>query len=893
MKKYQIFILFLCCCSSVVRGQISGKVFYDFDGNGKFEQTQIFQDKGQLGILVEAFNTQNDLIGSEKTDGDGNYKLNIPAGQKVRIVFSKIPASFVATSKGYTRFVKSPTRDIDLGIFAPKQYAEQNPYVAIPLYVNGNPTDSTHQDTTAALVAVRYQSYEKGEKNAVITLAKGYEVGSIWGVAYNKQSKKLYSAAIAKRHAGYGSLGTGGIYISDVSARKTKPFLDLQKLGIATGENTHQYLKTDSTGGSVDSLIFNQIGRISLGGIDVAENGEVLYVMNLYDRNLYAISNLTQSNPIIEKITLPNPKFKGGEYRPFAVKYYEQKVYIGMVCDAELSQKSEDLKAIVYEYDPANKDFTKVLEIPLDYPRGLVTYGATVSKWHPWTGDFSKMILENNPSTVIYPQPILADIEFDADGSMILGLMDRFGHQVGAGQPDPTGTANYAGTAAGDILRCFRKKVQKYDLEANALVGKSSTEGIDNAQGPKGGEFYFEEKFSAEGLSLHDESGAGGLALIQGSNVVMNAVHEPTAEYGNAGIKWFSSTDGKLKGGLALLPSDKINPFSKVNAVGDLEVLSSLPSLEIGNRIWMDCNENGIQDPDEQALKEVSVELWKDSRKIGTTQSDAMGEYTFNGSNVSEDLQTLQNYELRVPLKQTLYSALKLTKNVSGLDEINNDAIEENGYAVAKFKTDGFGQRNYTLDFGFQCLEKPQFKTALICNNAVSDSREAKLVIMSYKSTDRFSIEKGSTSSKGTEFEEASTIPKSGIVLQEIFSTANPQNYTIRLLNASGCFTDFTVALSEQQCLANNQALEDANFVVYPNPTADKVKVDYLSITKSEQVSLHIYDLLGRELYQKELHSERTGSFQSVVDVSKYQTGPYVLSITDGQKKLGRVIVKE
>jgi hypothetical protein len=893
MKKYSIFILFLCCCSSVVRGQISGKVFYDFDTNGKFENTKIFQDKGQSGILVEAFNAQNELIGSDKTDPDGNYILNVPVGQKVRVLFSKIPALFVATKTGFTRFIKSPAHDIDLGVYNPEQYSEQNPYVAIPLFNNSNPLDKTSKDSTTALIAVRYQSYENGEKNAVLELAKNYEVGSIWGIAYDKKLKRLYSAAVAKRHAGYGSLGTGGIYVSDFTTRKTQPFLDLQQLGINTGENTHPNLKTDSTGGSVDASIFKEIGKVSMGGIDISENSEVLYLMNLYDRHLYAITNLTQSKPNVKKISFPNPKFKGGEYRPFAVKCYEKKVYIGMVCDAEISQKSEDLKAVVFEYDPTDGDFTKVLEIPLDYPRGHVTYGSTVSKWHPWTDDFSKMVLENNPSTVIYPQPILADIEFDADGSMILGLMDRLGHQVGAGQPDPTGTANYAGTAAGDILRCFRRKTQKFDIEANALVGKSATEGINNEQGPKGGEFYFEEKFSAEGLSLHDESGSGGLALIQGSNVVMNTVHEPTAEYGNAGIKWFSSIDGKQKGGLALLPNDKINPFSKVNAVGDIEVLSSLPEIKIANRIWMDCNENGLQDPDEQILKNIAVELWKDNNKIASTQSNDTGEYSFDNTNVNEAIKSFENYEIRIPSTQPLYGSLKLTKNIAESNEINSDAIESNGYAVISLKTNDFGQNMYNYDCGFLCSAKPQLKTSLICNTSVSDNKEAKLLITDYNNLDRFSLEKGSTFNKGIEFDEVQTIPKNGIVLQESFFVDSPQNYTLRLFNASGCFTDFAVTLSEQQCAANKLESENGNFVVYPNPTADKIKVDYISEMKSQQVSIHIYDLLGRELHQKELYSEGNAHFKTIIDVSKYQTGSYVVSITDGPKKVGRAIVKE
>jgi Secretion system C-terminal sorting domain len=98
------------------------------------------------------------------------------------------------------------------------------------------------------------------------------------------------------------------------------------------------------------------------------------------------------------------------------------------------------------------------------------------------------------------------------------------------------------------------------------------------------------------------------------------------------------------------------------------------------------------------------------------------------------------------------------------------------------------------------------------------------------------------------------------------------------------------ITLSDEGCL--NKELEDPNFIVYPNPTTEQVKVNYKGTDFSNTVTLNIYDLLGRQIIQKDLSQERNGNFQAIIDVSKYQTGSYVLSITDGQKKLGRVIVK-
>ena len=39
----------------------------------------------------------------------------------------------------------------------------------------------------------------------------------------------------------------------------------------------------------------------------------------------------------------------------------------------------------------------------------------------------------------MYPQPIVTDLEFDDDGSMLIGFLDRFGHLAGVANHDPQG----------------------------------------------------------------------------------------------------------------------------------------------------------------------------------------------------------------------------------------------------------------------------------------------------------------------------------------------------------------------------------------------------------------------------------------------------------------------
>ncbi|MCS7036537.1 MAG: SdrD B-like domain-containing protein [Saprospiraceae bacterium] len=53
----------------------------------------------------------------------------------------------------------------------------------------------------------------------------------------------------------------------------------------------------------------------------------------------------------------------------------------------------------------------------------------------------------------------------------------------------------------------------------------------------------------------------------------------------------------------------------KANGLGDAELDAFYPDvpIEIGNRVWNDANNNGIQDANELGLANVNVTLWKET----------------------------------------------------------------------------------------------------------------------------------------------------------------------------------------------------------------------------------------------------------------------------------------
>ena len=114
-----------------------------------------------------------------------------------------------------------------------------------------------------------------------------------------------------------------------------------------------------------DPEAFGKIGKVGIGDIDISEDEETLYVMSLNDKTVYAIS--TDDKSLINSYPVPDPGCEGGVFRPFAISYHQGALYVGGVCDAQLSQQEGDLSATVYQL--VDNEFVSILNFPLDYPK--------------------------------------------------------------------------------------------------------------------------------------------------------------------------------------------------------------------------------------------------------------------------------------------------------------------------------------------------------------------------------------------------------------------------------------------------------------------------------------------------------------------------------------------
>lgn len=488
--------------------------------------------------------------------------------------------------------------------------------------------------------------------------------------------------------------------------------------------------------------IFDAVGKYGLGDLELSPDGTTLWAVNLNDKKLYKLpvgdssDPLTPSSPAatdIDSYDLITSIVNGGDdlgvnpeenVRPFGLSIRDGLVYLGMVNTAQYDDNgaegnttAADLRAFVYTFDPDNPTATpvQVLDIPLDYERDQVIRqgnNIVLGNWNPWVSTWPSPEPDIfYGDELAYPQAILSDIDFDPDGNMILGFRDRWGDQLGnqTNAPDTAnnGTDLYRADAGGDILQAiFDPDAGTWSIETHV-----TTDGINGNNDPDGEFFrneFFEDGEDNDSLQIHAETAQGGLTVVPGFSEVVTTAYDPLDAF-TGGFEWFDTTDGGFAGHFNSNGESGLEIYTgilgKANGLGDIEFISAAElDIEIGNRIWDDTNQDGIQNADETNFDNnnaIAVELY-DSNGIlidSTTTTD--GEYYFSG------LAPFTDYEIRLAASNFTsgaaldgYLATLQNANSDGSDRIDSDAINSGGVPSISFTTGASGTNDYSFDFG-------------------------------------------------------------------------------------------------------------------------------------------------------------------------------------------------
>ena len=717
-----------------LQAQVSGKVFKDFNANGI--QTTAAPDPIEPGlkdVTVNAYDATGTALTPVTTSTSGDYSIS--GGTAPYRVEFILPPSYYASkgdvSNTTVQFLATGGT-ANLGVNYPNDYCQANPPIATTSFINGDPTTGGTAAGFQAIVSVPYNASGKDtdgnifNSNVIQTPlnpnkdADGSQVGSVWGLAYQRETQKLFAASFLKRHAGFGPDGIDAIYSISYSGGSPNTFVKLSAIGINVGTiPARTTLPSNAGDPSTDPDAFTAIGKKGIGDIDLSEDGKYLFLTNLNDRKVYRIF---VNNPAVtpaasdvisfDPTAAVSPACSGGVVRPFGIKIWKGKIYVGMVCSAEISNNPNDLRAYIYSYDLDGTNPTKIIDFALDYTKGKIRGGGAGDKWLPWDDrlyiDTDSGNPFNSPEPTNAPQPILSDIEFDVDGSLIIGLMDRNGHMGGHRNAIPTDINQLVNVSSGgDLLRAYLSN-GNYVLEAAGTVLNSNTgatqttAGATSGQGPDNGEFYFADCIDcgADGTGgFHSELFVGGLALLPGSNEVLTTVFDPI-NLDSGGFKWFNNTNGAATENYELYFGASTNEpqFGKANGLGDVEILCNAQPIEIGNRVFMDTNSDGIQDAAEMGLDGIVVELWKGGTKVTDVTTTNGGEWFFTNLDADTD------YEVKIVGSSFPTGKSLTTSNTASnaKDLIDNDATLVGSDAVITYKTGSAGQNNHSLDFGFK-----------------------------------------------------------------------------------------------------------------------------------------------------------------------------------------------
>ena len=774
-KKLLIF-LFLVTINQTSFAQITGNVFRDFNANGIKDTYDI----GVGGISVKATNILGVEFGPITTAADGTYTISGATGS-VRVEFilpstigcngEKIYPGSSGSTGTTVQFITAPKANVNLGVNNPNDYMQDIPRVATTIFANGERNLDKAQTQYGYQVGVRDLNtlvgfgfnqtstipsdapYTVGAAPVTpynIAMSQAYQVGSVWGLAYQKESKKLFAAAFMRRSAQFGPLGTGGIYmVNDAKAGSfgvtdNRNFIDVKNIGIDTGTDPHpaNVSATNIDGFNLvycDGVSFDKVGKIGIGDIDLSDDGKDLYLTNLNNRTLYKI---TIGNPatvptaanVTAYSTAPwlTESCTNGVSRPFGIKFYRGKLYVGVVCTGENGGSVNDLFAKVYELNTITNIWTStpVVTIPLNYTKGKAANGANYgstnkgASWNPWEAFMvdNGVILAGEYGR---PSPILSDIEFDTDGSMIIGLMDRSGHQLGVGVglvlqdgscvSDPARSYGpyISSNAGGDILRVGRKSDCTLEIENNGTAAGKTSSGAGNGQGIGGGEYYWGE-YLGGGAENHQEIFVGGLAIAPGKNQLLATTYDPFG-YVSGGVNFFNNSTGDAPNRYEVFPPLSPATGGKGNGMGDIELLVDLAPIEIGNLVFLDTDKDGIQNANETGIDGIIIDLYQGATKVGSTTTATLngqvGSYFFTNANVNLNGATgiLPNtaYEIRIPnisggSKQTSLGTNLLTiSNQGANDLIDSDGTTSGTNAIIALTTGTYGENNHSYDFGF------------------------------------------------------------------------------------------------------------------------------------------------------------------------------------------------
>ena len=440
------------------------------------------------------------------------------------------------------------------------------------------------------------------------------QVGAVYGLAHGEgnpdatlpaaREPRSFYGAYLKSQTRFGPLGPGGIYLR--SGATVSPYVTIPNAGGDASPlgGLHAAHGTDTV---------TAVGKASLGDLELDPNEHFLYVTNLFDGRVYQVD--TWTNAVVGALpAAPTSCHDASDSRPFGLLAKGDTLYLGTVCSAQTSHDVAQLGADVWAFNTVTKTWAaSPVMHAVPTPVASAKPGeptATLGGFTPWSDDVSGTVSLNRA-------PMLTSIDIADDGSMVLGIRSRVGDMATA-----TATGKQI-NGSGAVTRV------PANGDGTWMSFMTSDPGLANiGVNPTPAAQYVSHNFDggsgAQGAvvsvpMLHDGNPGSEIATT----------HRDLFSWNAQGVLWFDNHGDQPATVTAREEANRHGGFAKASSLGDLEIMAAWRSF--GDRVWLDANGDGVQDPAEGGIAGVTLHLKAtcNAETLASVTTDADGHFTF------------------------------------------------------------------------------------------------------------------------------------------------------------------------------------------------------------------------------------------------------------------------
>ena len=321
---------------------------------------------------------------------------------------------------------------------------------------------------------------------------------------------------------------------------------------------------------------------------------------------------------------------------------------------------------------------------------------------------------------------------------------------------------------------------------------------------------------------------------------------------------------------------------------------STRPSLSkntssIGDYVWMDTNNNGIQDPGEPGVANVMVVLYDSLlHTLDTRYTDKDGHYLFENVQIP-----VEGEKAFIVGFYNIPPNYAYTKSIIDSDYMNANSKADPINGKTRQFTLHAGDSRRDIDGGIKSapgivlpLTVDQFN-GIFSNGYI----QLKWTTFTEANIDHFEVER---SSDGTDFRQIGRIEAVGAgnnnntyTYSDLTSEKGSNFYRLVMIDNEGNFTT-SKAITVSMDVRGISVL-----VVYPNPFSKRVVVKIRSEKNTEHAIIHIINNDGVVLRTQEAEIQRGDNNITVKDVNEFPGGVYFLEVIAENRSMKTKLMKQ